>query len=393
MKSVFIASAVRTAIGKFGGALAPLSAVELGVIAVKEALSRSRVEPARVNEVIIGHARVAGNGPNPARQVSFRSAIPQEIPAYTVNKACGSGLKAIILGCQEILLGNSDVVVAGGMESMSNVPYLVEQARWGLRMGNHHFIDGMYRDGFYCPLSELVMGETAENLATLYKVSREEQDQFALRSQQNAATATRAKKFADELIPVAVRGKKGETKQLDSDEHIRMDASLDDMEKLAPVFSKTGTITAGNSSGITDGAAATVLVSEDEAKRRNLKPLARIIDWGIAGVDPKIMGIGPVPAVKKLLAKTGMKLEQFDVVEINEAFAAQVLACLRELPIDPAKINVNGGAIALGHPIGCSGSRIVTTLAYEMQKRKARYGLATLCISGGMGIALGIEKV
>ncbi|PYS38293.1 MAG: acetyl-CoA C-acyltransferase [Acidobacteria bacterium] len=393
MKSVFIASAVRTAIGKFGGALAPLSAVELGVIAVKEALSRAEVQPARVNEVIIGHARGAGNGPNPARQVSYRSGIPQEISAYTVNKACGSGLKAIILGCQEILLGNADVIVAGGMESMSNVPYLVEQARWGLRMGNHHFIDGMYRDGFYCPLSELVMGETAENLASLYKITREEQDQYALRSQQKAAAATRAKRFGDELIPVAVRGKKGETKQLDSDEHIRMDASLDDMAKLSPVFVKTGTITAGNSSGITDGASATVLASEDEAKRRNLKPLARIIDWGVAGVDPKIMGIGPVPAVKKLLAKTGMNLEQFEVVEINEAFASQVLACLRELPIDPARINVNGGAIALGHPIGCTGSRIVTTLVHEMRKRKARYGLATLCISGGMGIALAIERL
>jgi len=393
MKSVFIASAVRTAIGKFGGALAPLSAVELGVIAVKEALSRAEVQPARVNEVIIGHARGAGNGPNPARQVSYRSGIPQEISAYTVNKACGSGLKAIILGCQEILLGNADVIVAGGMESMSNVPYLVEQARWGLRMGNHHFIDGMYRDGFYCPLSELVMGETAENLASLYKITREEQDQYALRSQQKAAAATRAKRFGDDLIPVAVRGKKGETKQLDSDEHIRMDASLDDMAKLSPVFVKTGTITAGNSSGITDGASATVLASEDEAKRRNLKPLARIIDWGVAGVDPKIMGIGPVPAVKKLLAKTGMNLEQFEVVEINEAFASQVLACLRELPIDPARINVNGGAIALGHPIGCTGSRIVTTLVHEMRKRKARYGLATLCISGGMGIALAIERL
>src|SRR5438093_2506985 len=337
MNSVLIVSAVRTPIGKFGGSLSSLTAADLGVVAVKEALCRANVEPASVNEVIVGHARGAGNGPNPARQVGYRSGIPQEISAYTVNKACGSGLKAIILGYQEIVLGNAGVVVAGGMESMSNVPYLVDQARWGLRMGNHHFIDGMYRDGFYCPLSELVMGETAENLASLYKITREEQDQYALRSQQKAAAATRAKRFGDELIPVAVRGKKGETKQLDSDEHIRMDASLDDMAKLSPVFVKTGTITAGNSSGITDGASATVLASEDEAKRRNLKPLARIIDWGVAGVDPEIMGIGPVPAVKKLLAKTGMNLEQFEVVEINEAFASQVLACLRELPIDPAR--------------------------------------------------------
>jgi acetyl-CoA C-acetyltransferase len=393
MRSVFIASAVRTAIGKFGGALALLTAADLGVIAVEEALARARVEGASVNEVVIGHARAAGNGPNPARQISYRSGISQEVPAYTVNKACGSGLKAIILGYQEIVLGNAEIVVAGGTESMSTVPYLVEQARWGLRMGNHHFIDGMYRDGFFCPLSELVMGETAENLATMYKISRDEQDEFALKSQQRASAATRSKKFAEELIPVSIPGKKGETRRLDADEHIRMDASIADMKKLPPVFSNTGTVTAGNSSGITDGASAVVLVSEDEAKKRKLKPLARIIDYAVAGVDPKIMGIGPVPAVRKLLTKTGMKLQQFELVELNEAFAGQVLACLRELPIDPGQLNVNGGAIALGHPIGCTGSRIVTTLAHEMQKRGSRYGLATLCISGGMGIALGIERL
>jgi acetyl-CoA C-acetyltransferase len=393
MRSVFIASAVRTAIGKFGGSLGSFSAADLGVVAVKEALARCGIEPAAVNEVIIGHARGAGNGPNPARQVSYRSGIPQEISAYTINKACGSGLKAIVLGCQSIIMGDAGVIVAGGMESMSNVPYLVENARWGLRMGNRALIDGMYRDGFYCPLAELVMGETAENLATMYKISRDEQDEYALRSHNRAGAATREKRFADELVPLQIAGKKGETRQLDFDEHVRMNASIADMQKLSPVFSKGGTITAGNSSGITDGASATVLVSEEEAKRRNLKPLAQIIDYGIAGVDPKIMGIGPVPAVRKLLSKTGMKLEQFDLVEINEAFAAQVIACLRDLPIDPEHLNVNGGAIALGHPIGCSGSRIVTTLVHEMQKRKARYGMATLCISGGMGISLGIERL
>jgi acetyl-CoA C-acetyltransferase len=393
MRSVFIAAAARTAIGKFGGTLSSLSAVDLGVIAVKEALVRAGLEPATVNEVIMGHARGAGNGPNPARQISYRSGIPQEVSAYTVNKACGSSLKAIILGYQEILLGNADVIVAGGMESMTNVPYLVEQARWGLRMGNHQFIDGMYRDGFFCPLSELVMGETAENLATTYKISRAEQDEYALRSQHRAAAATNSRRFVDELIPVSVAGKKGETRQLDVDEHIRLDASIADMKKLSPVFTKAGTITAGNSSGITDGAAATILVSEDETKRRSLKPLARIVDYAIAGVDPKIMGIGPVPATRKLLSKTGMKIEDFELVELNEAFAAQVLACVRDLPIDPARLNVNGGAIALGHPIGSTGARIVTTLAHEMQKRKARYGLATLCISGGMGIALAIERL
>src|SRR5262245_46013773 len=307
MKPVFIASAVRTAIGKFGGSLLPLSAVDLGVIAVKEALARAGIEPAAVNEVILGHARGAGNGPNPARQVSYRSGIPQETPAYTVNKACGSGLKAIILGCQQILLGDAEIVVAGGMESMSNVPYLVEQARWGLRMGNQHFIDAMYRDGFYCPLSELLMGETAENLATMYKITREEQDMYALRSQQRAAAATRSKRFADELIPVSVPAKKSEARRLDFDEHIRMDASIEAIAKLAPVFIKTGTITAANSSGLTDGGSATVLVSEDAARRHNLKPLARIIGYGAAGVDPKIMGIGPVPAVQKFLSKTGME--------------------------------------------------------------------------------------
>jgi len=397
MRSVFIASAVRTPIGKFGGALASLSAADLGVIAVKEALARAGIEAAAVGEVIIGHARGAGNGPNPARQISYRSGIPQEVPAYTVNKACGSGLKAIILGYQEVVLGNAGIVVAGGTESMSTVPYMIEQARWGLRMGNQHLIDGMYRDGFYCPLSELVMGETAENLATMYKISRDQQDEYALRSQQHAAAATRTRRFAEELIPVVIPGKKTATRArpncLEFDEHVRMDASLGDMKKLSPVFDDTGTITAGNSSGITDGASATVLVSEEEATRRNLKPLARIIDYATAGVDPNIMGIGPVPAVRKLVSKTGLKLEQFDLVEMNEAFAAQVLACLRELPIDLEKLNVNGGAIALGHPIGCTGSRIVATLTHEMQKRKSRYGLATLCISGGIGIALGIERL
>jgi len=393
MRSVLIASAVRTPIGKFGGSLASMSAADLGVVAVKEAVARAGVEPASVNEVIIGHARQAGNGPNPARQISVRSGLAHDISAYTVNKACGSGLKAIILGYQEIQLGNADVIVAGVSESMSRVPYLVDNARWGLRMGNHQFVDGMYRDGFFCPLSEMLMGDTAENLADIHKITREEQDEYALQSQQRASEATRTKRFAEELVPVSIPGKKGETRRLEVDEHIRLDATIADMQKLAPVFSKTGTITAGNSSGITDGAAATVLVSENEVGRGNLKPLARIVDYAIAGVDPKIMGIGPVPAIRKLLSKTGLKLDSFEIVELNEAFAAQVLACVRELPIDRDRLNVNGGAIALGHPIGCTGARIVTTLVHEMHKRKARYGLATLCISGGMGIALAIERV
>ena len=393
MRSVFIASAARTPIGKFGGSLSSFTAADLGVVAVKEALTRANIEPAAVEEVIIGHARGAGNGPNPARQIGYRSGIPQETPAYTVNKACGSGLKSIILGYQEIVLGNANTIVAGGTESMSRVPYLVEQARWGLRLGNHEFVDGMYRDGFFCPLSEMVMGETAENLAAIHRISRDEQDEFALRSQHRAARATQEKRFKEELVSIAIPAKKGEARQLDFDEHVRMDVSLADMKKLTPVFSKSGTITAGNSSGITDGAAATVLVSEEEAARRKLTPLARIVDYASAGVDPRIMGIGPVPAVRKLLTKTGMKLEDFELVEINEAFAAQVIACLRELPVDPDRLNVNGGAIALGHPIGSSGTRIVTTLVHEMQKRKVRYGLATLCISGGMGLAIALERL
>jgi acetyl-CoA C-acetyltransferase len=393
MESVWIASAVRTPIGKFGGSLAQMSAADLGVVAVKEALKRAGIEPAAVHETVIGHARQAGNGPNIARQISYRSGIPKEISAYTVNKACGSGLKAILLAYQEIALGNAKVMVAGGTESMSRVPYLVDNGRWGLRMGNQPLTDGMYRDGFFCPLAEMVMGETAENLATMHKISRDEQDEFAVRSQNRATTAQGAGRFRDEIVSIALQGRKGETQTFDSDEHVRPDATIGDMKKLPPVFSKTGTVTAGNSSGITDGASALVLVSESEGRARGLKPLGRIVDYAEAGVDPKIMGIGPVPAIQKLLSKTGMKLDDFGLIELNEAFAAQVIACTRESPMNPEVLNVNGGAIALGHPIGCTGARIVTTLVHEMQKRKTQYGLATLCISGGMGIALAVERI
>jgi acetyl-CoA C-acetyltransferase len=393
MESVWIASAVRTPIGKFGGSLAQMSAADLGVVAVKEALKRAGVEPEAVHETVIGHARQAGNGPNIARQISYRSGIPKEISAYTVNKACGSGLKAILLAYQEIVLGNAKVMVAGGTESMSRVPYLLDNGRWGLRMGNQPLTDGMYRDGFFCPLAEMVMGETAENLATMHKISRDEQDAFAVRSQNRATQAQREGRFRDEVVGIELQGRKGETQSFNSDEHVRPDATIADMNKLPPVFSKTGTVTAGNSSGITDGASALVLVSESEGRARGLSPLARIVDYAEAGVDPKIMGIGPVPAIQKLLAKTGMKLDDFGLIELNEAFAAQVIACTRELPMNPESLNVNGGAIALGHPIGCTGARIVTTLVHEMQKRKTQYGLATLCISGGMGIALAVERI
>jgi acetyl-CoA C-acetyltransferase len=393
MESVWIASAVRTPIGKFGGSLAQMTAADLGVVAVTEALKRAGVEPEAVYETVIGHARQAGNGPNIARQISYRSGIPKEISAYTVNKACGSGLKAILLAYQEIALGNAKVMVAGGTESMSRVPYLVDNGRWGLRMGNQPLTDGMYRDGFFCPLAEMVMGETAENLATIHKIPRDEQDEFAVRSQNRATKAQREGRFRDELVDIALQGRKGETQKFDADEHVRPDATIADMKKLPPVFSKTGTVTAGNSSGITDGASALVLVAESEGRARGLKPLARIVDYAEAGVDPKIMGIGPVPAIRKLLTKTGMKLDDFGLIELNEAFAAQVIACTRELPMNPDALNVNGGAIALGHPIGCTGARIVTTLVHEMQKRKTQYGLATLCISGGMGIALAVERI
>jgi acetyl-CoA C-acetyltransferase len=380
MRNVYIVSAVRTPIGKFGGALASWTAVDLGVAAVREALVRAGITSDRVDEVYIGHARQAGNGPNPARQIAWRAGIPESVPACTINKACGSGLKAILLGYNEIVLGNAEIVVAGGVESMSRVPYLIEQARWGLRMGNRELTDGMYRDGFFCPLSEMVMGETAENLANIYKISRQEQDEYALESQQRAGAA--AERFHDELIALD---------PLDHDEHVRTTIALEDMQKLPPVFSKQGSVTAGNSSGITDGAAALVLASEDEVRRNALKPLGRILSYASAGVDPKVMGISPVPAIKKLLARAEMTLDDFGLIELNEAFAAQVLACMKELPIDRARLNVNGGAIALGHPIGCTGARIVVTLLHEMQKRGTQNGLASLCISGGLGLALAIQ--
>jgi acetyl-CoA C-acetyltransferase len=392
LNNVYILSAVRTPIGKFGGSLASLSAADMGVVAAKAALERAGVEPQQVEETIFGNARQAGGGPNPARQISIRSGVPQEVPAYTVNKACASGIKSIALGFQEIATGNLDCVLAGGTESMSRLPYYLEGARWGYRLGNQELVDGMYRDGFFCPLAKMLMGETAETLAVQYKITREEQDRFALVSQQHAATAQSSGRFDAEIAPVKIEGKKGTT-VFSRDEHLFLDATPEKMAKLSPVFSKTGTITAGNSSGITDGAAAVVLASEKFLQRNNLKPLARILAANSAGVDPRLMGLGPVPAIRKLEQKHGLKLNDFDLVELNEAFAAQVLACDRELHFDREKLNVNGGAIALGHPIGCTGTRIIVTLLHEILKRKARRGLATLCVSGGMGMALAIESV
>jgi acetyl-CoA C-acetyltransferase len=395
VNNVYILSAARTPIGKFGGALASLSAVDLGVVAAKAALERAGVQPQQVEETIFGNARQAGGGPNPARQISIRSGIPQEVPAYTVNMACASGIKSIALAFQEIAAGNLDCMLAGGTESMSRLPYYLEGARWGYRLGHQELVDGMYRDGFFCPLAKMLMGETAEILAGQFKISREEQDQFALASQQRAAAAQSSGRFDAEIVPVAIEGKKGTTVS-SRDEHLFLDASMEKLAKLAPVFSKAGTkagtITAGNSSGITDGAAAVVVASEKFVQQNNLKPLARILAATSAGVNPRLMGIGPVPAIRKLEQKHGLHLSSFDLIELNEAFAAQVLACDRELHFDREKLNVNGGAIALGHPIGCTGTRITVTLLHEMSTRKARRGLATLCVSGGMGMALAIEN-
>jgi len=392
LPDVYILSAVRTPIGKFGGSLASMTAADMGVVAAKAAMERAGIRPDQIEETIFGNARQAGGGPNPARQISIRSGVPQEVPAYTVNKACASGLKSIALGYQEIATGNLDCVLAGGTESMSRLPYYLDGARWGYRLGNQELVDGMYRDGFFCPLARMLMGETAEVLAEQYKITREEQDEFALCSQTRAAVALEAKRFDRELAPVTLESNEG-PQTFSRDEHVFVGATMERMAKLSPVFAKTGTITAGNSSGITDGAAALLLASEDFAKKNNLNPLARVLAVTSVGVDPRIMGIGPVPALRKMEQKYQLRLADFELIELNEAFAAQVLACDRELHFDRAKLNVNGGAIALGHPIGCTGTRITVTLLHEMLKRKAKRGLATLCVSGGMGMALALENV
>ena len=388
-----MAGAVRTPIGKFGGALASLTAAQLGSAASVEALRRSGVAPAQVDEAVIGCARQAGGGPNVARQVAFRAGVPPEVPAFTVNMACGSGLKSIDLAYRAVRDGDADVVLAGGTESMSRVPYLLTGARWGYRMGDQTTVDGMYQDGFLCPLAEQVMGETAETLAAQYRIPREEQDGFALRSQQRAARAWDEGRFRAEVVTLKVPARGGEA-FVSRDEHLRPDATAASLAKLPPVFKETGgTVTAGNSSGITDGAAALVVLAADRAAELGVRPMARLLGVAAAGVDPHVMGIGVVPAVRRLLEKIRLRLEDFDLVEVNEAFAAQVLACDRELGIGPERINVNGGAIALGHPIGATGVRIAVTLLHEMARRRVRRGLATLCISGGMGLAAAFEAV
>lgn len=393
MKNVYLAGSVRTPIGRFGGTLAAWTAADMGAAVAAESLRRAGLQPDQIQDSIWGSARQAGGGPNVARQITYRAGVPETVPAFTVNQACGSGLKAIILAAQQIILGRAQAVLAGGTESMSRVPYYAEGARWGMRMGNMDLVDGMYRDGFNDPLSGLIMGETAENLARQYEIPRDEQDAYALRSQQRAEAAINAGRFDTEIMPLEIKGRKGETQSFARDEHFRAGSTIEALRKLAPVFSKDGTVTAGNSSGITDGAASLVVMSEEMLKESGAEAEGRIVDYEIAGVAPEIMGIGPVPAVRALLARQQLSLDDIDLIELNEAFAAQVIACDRDLKFDAERLNVNGGSIALGHPIGCTGVRITTTLLHEMKKRGARRGLATLCVSGGMGLALLVERV
>lgn len=392
-KNIFLCAPVRTPIGKFGGQLSSLTAPELGTIAAKECIKRAGIEPGQIDEVIFGHARQAGTGPNPARQIAYKSGCPDLVPAYTVNKACASGMKAIVNAYQAIALGDAEMVLAGGTESMSNTPYFLPRARWGYRLGHAELVDGMYRDGFLCPLCEEMMGVTAENLAKKYKITRQEADEYALMSQQRAETAQKNGRLKAEIVAAEIPGRKGQVNLIESDEHPRPRTTLEDLAKLKLVFRENGTVHAGNASGITDGAAAVLAVSESKSNELSIKPMARIVDYTVAGVDPALMGIGPVSAIRKLLERNQLTLNDIDLIELNEAFAVQVLACHRELHFDLDRVNVNGGAIALGHPIGCTGTRIVVTLVHEMQKRNASLGLATLCVSGGMGMTLLLERV
>jgi acetyl-CoA C-acetyltransferase len=384
-----ILEGARTPIGKFLGSFADTSAVELGTRASVEALRRADIAADQVEQTIVGHARQAGNGPNTARQVSIHAGVPQEVGAYTVNIACGSGMKAAQLGAQQIMLGDAEVVLVGGMENMTRVPFLLDRMRRGYRMGDATVVDAMYRDGLLDPLCGLLMGETAENLVDMYDISRREQDEFALESQHRAESGRERR--AAEMFPIDVQ-LGTTTVTVDGDEHPRPQTTMESLAALPAVFREGGSVTAGNSSGLTDGAAAMVLMSEGRAKAEGRRPLARIIGMSWAGVDPKIMGLGPVPATKKVLERTGLSLADIDAIEINEAFAAQVIACERELKIDRDKLNSKGGGISIGHPIGMSGARVLLTLAYELRERGLSLGLATLCISGGQGLAVVLER-
>jgi acetyl-CoA C-acetyltransferase len=393
--AVVILSGQRTPIGKYGGSFRDIHPAELGAVAARAAIERSGLTPADIDEVLMGHGRQAGSGPNPARQVGHRAGVSDQAPAFTINKACASGMQAVVSGAQSILLGESNVVLAGGIESMSRMPYLIDSAdaRWGHKMGNFTLVDAMYRDGFQCPLSNLIMGETAEVLARQYGITREQSDHFALKSQKKAAAAIASGHFTREIAPVTITVK-GAPVAVDRDEHPR-DTTIEMLRKLPLGFPKVegepGIITPGTASGVTDGGAALVLTSAETARQRGLRPRARILGWASAGVDPRIMGIGPVPAINKLQQRIGLGADDFDLVELNEAFAPQVLAVLKDVPISGDRVNVNGGAIALGHPIGCTGARIIVTLLHELERRQLKRGLATLCVSGGMGMAIAIE--
>ncbi|MGV0761795.1 acetyl-CoA C-acetyltransferase [Tistrella mobilis] len=390
MTDAVIVAAARTPVGAFNGALAPLSAAELGTIAIREAIARAGVDAADVSEVIMGQVLTAAAGQNPARQASLHAGVPQEVPAWVVNHVCGSGLKTVALAAQAIKSGEAKIVVAGGQESMSNAPHAAP-LRQGKKMGDLSLVDTMIKDGLWCAFNGYHMGNTAENVARQWQITREEQDEFALASQTKAEAAQKAGRFADEIVPVTIAGRKGDV-VVDTDEYPRHGTTLDMLTKLKPAFDKAGSVTAGSASGINDGAAATIVMSAEEAERRGLEPLGRIVAWAQAGVDPAIMGSGPIPATRAALAKAGWTIDDLDLIEANEAFAAQALAVGKDLGFDPAKLNVNGGAIAIGHPIGASGTRILTTLLFEMKKRDARRGLATLCIGGGQGIAMLVER-
>ncbi|RYV50354.1 acetyl-CoA C-acetyltransferase [Pengzhenrongella frigida] len=392
MSDVVIASAVRTAVGSFGGALGEVPAVELGALVIKEAIARAGITPEQVDQVIMGNVIQAGLGQNPARQAAIKSGIPQEVPAWTLNMVCGSGLKTLELAAQAILAGDADIVVTGGMENMSLAPYLLNKARTGYRMGNATMVDSMIQDGLWDAFNDIHMGVTAENVAAQYDLSREDQDNYSVQSQNRAEAAIKAGKFVEEIVPVVIPRRKGDPVVFDQDEFPRFGTTIEGLSKLRGAFKKDGTVTAGNASGINDGAAALVVMSKAKALELGITPLATLTSWASAGVDPKIMGTGPIPASRKALAKAGLTIEDMDLVEANEAFASQVLAVAQDLKLDPEKTNVNGGAIAIGHPVGASGARILVTLLHEMKRRDAKHGLATLCIGGGQGTALVVER-
>jgi acetyl-CoA C-acetyltransferase len=392
MRDVVIVSAVRTPVGSFSGALGQTPATELGALVIKEAMKRAGITPEQVDEVIMGNVLQGGQGQNPARQASMKAGIPQEVPSWTVNKLCGSGIKSIVCAAQAIMVGDADIVIAGGMESMTMAPYILPKARAGYRMGNDTIVDSMILDGLTDAFSNIHMGVTAENIAEQFDISREEQDTYAVKSQNRAEAAIKAGAFNEEIVPVSIPQRKGDPVVVSQDEFPRFGATYEALAKLRPAFKKDGTVTAGNASGINDGAGAVVVMAKEKAEELGLTPLATIKSWASAGVDPKIMGTGPIPASRKALEKAGLKIEDIDLVEANEAFASQTLRVAKELQLDMEKTNVNGGAIALGHPVGASGTRILVTLLHEMKRSNAHRGLATLCIGGGQGIALIVER-